>query len=654
MSHISRREFITEVGKGISFTLLAPYLSSCEFIESEDLPNIIIIFTDDLGYADIGSFGAQGYSTPNLNKMANEGMILTDFHDATAVCSASRAALLTGCYSERVSIRGALNPSATIGLNPKEENIAKMLKKKNYKTAIIGKWHLGHHKQFLPLQQGFDEYFGLPYSNDMWPVGYDGKPIKDSWKSAYPELKLISGNEPVEAVKDLNDQAQLTTKYTKHAINFINKNAKNKFFLYFAHSMPHVPIAVSDKFKGKSKRGLFGDVIEEIDWSVGQVMKSLKENGIDDKTLIIFTSDNGPWLNFGNHAGSAYPLREGKGTMWEGGDRVPCVVRWPGKIKPNTKCDKMASTIDILPTLAKITDSKLPKNKIDGVNILPLLFGDKNANPRDEFWYYYDYDLIAVRKGDWKLFFPCVQRSYEGMVPGKDGFPGPTWQKEISYELYNLKDDVEERNNVIDQYPEIVEKLKKIGDRARYELGDRLTGIKGKENREPGRIGESRIKFTDHLAVDKAIKLKYLPNIKYGSGKRTVLIDGWTGSYDYNDGYWLGFEGTDFEAVIDLGKNQPIKNISASFFENQNSWIFFPENIRFFISNDNIKFRQVANFNHEIKPSIKMDAQIFKEDLVNENCRYIKVYAKNIKVCPDWHRGKGGKAWIFIDEIFIK
>ena len=654
MSHISRRKFITNVGKGISLAAIAPYLSSYEFSSEEELPNIIIIFTDDLGYADIGSFGAKGYKTPNLDQMAKEGMIFTDFHDATAVCSASRAALLTGCYSERVSIRGALNPSATVGLNPKEENIARLLKKKNYNTAIFGKWHLGHHKQFLPLQQGFDEYFGLPYSNDMWPVGYDGKPIEDSWKSGYPELKLIDGNEPVEIVKDLNDQAQLTTKYTEHALKFINNNAERNFFLYLAHSMPHVPIAVSDKFKGKSERGLFGDVIEEIDWSTGEIFKSLKENGIDEKTLVIFTSDNGPWLNFGNHSGSAYPLREGKGTMWEGGDRVPCVIRWPGKIKPNTKCDKMASTIDLLPTLAEITKAELPKNKIDGVNILPLLYNEKDANPRDEFWYYYDYDLIAVRKNEWKLYFPCVQRSYEGMVPGKDGFPGKTWQKEISYELYNLKDDVEEKINVIDKHPEIVEQLKKIGDKARYELGDRLTGIKGKENREPGRIGESRVKFINHLAVGKSIELINLPNKKYGSGNKSILIDGWAGSYDFNDGNWLGFEGTDFESVIDLGEVKSIKNISASFLESQSSWIFLPEEVKYFISNDDKNFREISSFSQNIKPNLNMEAKEFNKSFINESCRFIKIAAKNIKICPPWHQGKGGKAWIFIDEIYIK
>ncbi|MCB0744486.1 MAG: sulfatase-like hydrolase/transferase, partial [Ignavibacteriae bacterium] len=273
------------------FASVIIFISSCNSPSQGDYPNIIIIYTDDLGYADIGSYGAKGYTTPNIDKMADEGIRFTDFHVATAVCSASRAALLTGCYSERVSIRGALNHSASIGLNPEEKNIAKLLKEKDYKTAIFGKWHLGHHKEFLPLQQGFDEFYGLPYSNDMWPVGYDGIPAAN-FKSGYPELKLIDGNESVEAVKNLEDQAQLTTKYTERAVNFINKNAKNKFFLYLAHSMPHVPIAVSDKFKGKSERGLYGDVIMEIDWSVGEILKTLKENNLDENTLVIFTSDN--------------------------------------------------------------------------------------------------------------------------------------------------------------------------------------------------------------------------------------------------------------------------------------------------------------------------------------------------------------------------
>ncbi|MCB0730218.1 MAG: sulfatase [Ignavibacteriae bacterium] len=654
MNKITRRKFIGDVGKGISFAALAPYLSSCEFLNEDELPNIVLIFMDDLGYADIGSFGAKGYSTPNLDKLAEEGMILTDFHAATAVCSASRAALLTGCYSERVSIRGALNHSATIGLNPNEENIARLLKKKNYKTGIIGKWHLGHHKQFLPLQQGFDEFYGLPYSNDMWPVGYDGKPLTESWKAGYPELKLIEGNEQVEAVKKLEDQDQLTTKYTNKAVDFINRNSKNKFFLYFAHSMPHVPLGVSDKFKGKSEQGKFGDVIMEIDWSVGEVMKTLKENGIEENTLIIFTSDNGPWLNYGNHAGSADPLREGKGTMWEGGNRVPCVVKWPNKIKPNSKNDKMSSTIDILPTIAEITNSNLPKNKIDGISIFPLFMNEKNANPRNEFWYYYDYDLIAVRKNEWKLYFPCTQRSYEGMEPGKDGYPGPTWQKKMDYELYNLKEDIEEQKNVIDKYPDIVENLKKIGDKARNELGDRLTKTKGKENRPPGRIGEDRVKNDNHLAVGKNIKLKYIPHKRYQLSDQSLLIDGWKGSYDYNDGNWIGFEGTDFEAIIDLSYEMPVSNIEVSFLENQISWIFQPEKVEILISRDNINFQPIAKFENKVKPNMVMEAHDYKKAFNSTSVRFIKVSAKNITECPSWHPGKGGKAWLFVDEIVVK
>lgn len=653
MTNISRRKFIVDMGKGISFVSLSPFLTSSKIISEDELPNIIVIFIDDMGYADVGPFGAKGYKTPNVDKLANDGIIFTDFHAATAVCSASRAALLTGCYSERVSIRGALNHTALIGLNPEEENIARILKRKNYKTAIVGKWHLGHHEVFLPLQQGFDEFYGLPYSNDMWPVGYDGKPISDNWKANYPVLKIIEGNQQTESIEDLEDQSTLTTRYTEKAVDFIQRNANNKFFLYLAHSMPHVPIAVSEKFKGKSENGLFGDVIMEIDWSVGEIVKALEKNNIDENTLIIFTSDNGPWLNFGNHAGSAFPLREGKGTMWEGGNRVPCIMKWPKNIKSHSKCDKLTSTIDILPTISEITHSKLPKNKIDGVNIFPLMLNE-DVNPRDEFWYYYDYDLIAVRKNYWKLYFPCVQRSYEGMIPGKDGFPGPTWQKEIGYELYNLKDDIGEKNNVINEHPEIVEKLKKIGDKARYELGDRLTGIKGKENRDPGRIGKNRIKFEEHLAIGKNLELKSLPHKRYALGNTSILNDGWTGSFDYNDGYWLGFEGNDVEFIIDLADQIKINKIQLSFLQSQNSWIFLPKKIQISISDDGLNYSSIYDNTFEIKPDLNVGGIDFATDSIGMKCRFIKVYAENIKDCPNWHIGKGEKAWLFMDEIIVK
>ncbi len=482
--------------KSLLFILILFLFSvSCKnSVEEKKLPNVVVIFIDDMGYADVGCFGATGYETPNIDKMADEGMRFTSFYSSTGVCSASRASLMTGCYCDRVSVHYAYMPDAKEGLNPDETTIAEMLKPLGYKTAIFGKWHLGHHKEFLPLQQGFDEYFGIPYSNDMWPVDYDGIPVKDKknptrpGKLRYPALPLLEGNKKVREIWTLEEQGELTTMYTNRAVDFINRNKENPFFLYLPHSMVHVPIAVSSKFKGKSKQGLFGDVVMEVDWSVGEVLKALKENGIAENTLVIFTSDNGPWLNFGNHAGSAKPLREGKGTVWEGGHREPCVMWWPGKIAPGKTIDKIASTIDILPTIAEITGAKLPEKKIDGISFLPILKG-KDVTTRDEFWCYYGGGLRAIRKGDWKMYYPQTYRSYVGVKPGMDGFPGP-YAKGVLKKivLYNLKNDISETTDVSAEYPEIVEQLKKIGNRARKELGDNITKVKGEEVRSPGRV----------------------------------------------------------------------------------------------------------------------------------------------------------------------
>lgn len=456
-------------------------------------PNIILIFMDDMGYGDMSCSGATQYKTPNLDRMAAQGVRFTNFVSAQAVCSASRAGILTGCYPNRVGISGALMPDANIGLNPSEETIPEILKKRNYKTAAVGKWHLGHHREFLPLQQGFDEYLGLPYSNDMWPVNFDGTPArKESTdrKRNYPMLALIEGNEKVREINTLDDQSELTTIYTERAVRFIAENKRRPFFLYLAHSMPHVPLAVSGKFKGKSEQGLYGDVMMEIDWSVGEIMKALEKNGIAKNTLVIFTSDNGPWLNFGNHAGSTDGLREGKGSSFEGGQRVPCLMKWPGNIQEGTVCNKLASTIDILPTLAAITRVPLPEKKIDGVNILPLLLGDENANPRESFLYYYRRNsLEAVRKGNWKLVFAHPGRTYIGFKPGADGFPGRA-DENFQFEegLYDLRRDPGERYDVKEYYPEVVAELKKLADDARRDLGDDIQGMPGSSRREPGRV----------------------------------------------------------------------------------------------------------------------------------------------------------------------
>jgi arylsulfatase A len=455
-------------------------------------PNVVIIFIDDLGYADIGPFGATAYKTPNLDRMAAEGRIFTDFHAATAVCSASRIALMTGCYPERVSILGALGPLAREGINPKETTLAESCKSQGYATAIFGKWHLGRPKKFLPLQHGFDEYLGLPYSNDMWPRHPElasSPEVGKKKKDGYPELPLIKNNEVIDSLVDGEDQAQLTTQYTEHAVDFINRNKDRPFFLYVPHSMVHVPLYVSDKFKGKSGAGLFGDVVMEVDWSVGQILDAIKRNGIDENTLVIFTADNGPWLNYGNHAGSAGPLREGKGTMWEGGYRVPCVMRWPGKIPAGTKCDELAVTIDLFPTIAHLIGSEVPTDEIiDGQDIWPLMAGQEGVqSPHEAFWCYYNRELRGVRDRQWKLVFPHEYRSLNGKPAGRDGKPKPYDQVKTGKALYDLKNDIGETTDVAAEHPDIVARLEREAEKARAALGDSLTGQKGSEVRPAGK-----------------------------------------------------------------------------------------------------------------------------------------------------------------------
>jgi arylsulfatase len=386
-------------------------------------------------------------------------------------------------------------PWATNGINPDETTIAEVLKTKGYYTGVIGKWHLGHHKMFLPLQHGFDEYYGIPYSNDMWPVDFDGVPIhlKDttSNKMKYPVLPLIEGNEKVGEVRDLSGQDKLTTDYTERAVRFIDKHKGEHFFLYIPHSMVHIPLGVSEKFRGKSKQGFYGDVMMEVDWSVGEIMKALERNGLDKNTLVIFTSDNGPWLNFGDHAGTTGGLREGKGSSWEGGQRVPCIMRWPGIIPAGEICSQLASSIDILPTLVAVTGAKMPALKIDGVNILPLMLGDKTATPRKEFLYYYQQNALeAVQSDFWKLVLPHSGRTYRGHKPGTDGWPGPTGTEKIeTAQLYDLRRDPGEWYDVSKWYPEKVRELEALAAKARADLGDDLTKSPGTNRRKAATIG---------------------------------------------------------------------------------------------------------------------------------------------------------------------
>lgn len=461
-----------------------PILASLLFLTPEEKakdpkPNIILIFADDMAYGDLGVYGAKGWETPNLDQLAADGLRFTQFYVPHAVCTASRAALLTGTYANRLELYGAIDHSAKHGLNPEETTIAEMLKANGYQTRMVGKWHLGHHTEFLPTRQGFDSYFGLPYSNDMWPN-------HPEVKNYYPPLPLIEGE---KTIAYLEDQQELTSWYTYKSLEFIEKNQDQPFFLYLAHSMPHVPLYVSDKFKGKSEQGLYGDVMMEIDWSVGEIRKKLAELDLDENTLIIFTSDNGPWLSYGGHAGLTAGLKEGKGTSWEGGIRVPAIFTWPGKIPAGKVQDQAAMTIDVLPTLAKVTGSQLPAFPIDGSDIWPLIQGEK-VQPKPYFAYYNKNELQAVIYGKWKLVFP---HTYRTIPPGtemrNDGIPVKYLNVKLEKAaLFDLGKDPGETTDISAQNPQIVAELNGFADLARADLGDALTGKEGTNNRKAGRI----------------------------------------------------------------------------------------------------------------------------------------------------------------------
>ena len=417
------------------------------------LPNIVLIYTDDQGYGDLSSYGSMSINTPNIDALAKNGAKLTSFLNASSTCSPSRAALLTGSYPIRTGVINVLWPrsggmwgggnSKTLkGLNPNEITIAEVLRDVGYSTAMSGKWHLGDELPFLPTQQGFDTYFGIPYSNDM--------NVKN--------LPVLLDNEIIEKVPD---QSLLTQRYTDFAIDFINDLDDDKpFFIYLAHTMPHIPIYASEDFQETSKGSVYGDVIEEIDFNVGRLVNLLKEKGIYDNTIFIYTSDNGPWLNYGNHAGTSGELRGGKFDVFEGGYRVPCVISWPNVIKRGIEIDQLISTIDIMPTICSITGAELPKNKIDGINVLDALKNNNMADLDDRFFYYHKGEkLYGVRQGKWKYLAPSTYN--EILFPGEDGKHGvSTWQKDFPEALFNLDSDIRELNNRLSEYPEIASILK--------------------------------------------------------------------------------------------------------------------------------------------------------------------------------------------------
>ena len=445
-------------------------------------PNVIFILTDDQGYGDLGIYGASDIKTPNLDKLAREGAFFTSYYATQPVCSASRASILTGCYADRIGVHNAYSPGSKVGLNPYETTIAELLRKKGYSTAIYGKWHLGDAPKFLPRNHGFDDYFGILYSNDMWP-----KHPQQGTVFNFPDIKLYENETPLRI---LEDQTFLTGALTDRAIDFIKDNKDNPFFLYLPHPQPHVPLFTADTFRHTQERGLYGDVIHEIDTSVGKIFETLKKEGLDDNTLIIFTSDNGPWLSYGGHSGSSGIFREGKGTNWEGGHRVPAIVYYPKRIPANTRIDAPAMGIDWLPTISDFTGSSLPETKIDGASLVPLLTGITTKSSHENFFFYYrTNELHAIRHKNWKLYVPHTYRSLNGRVGTNDGFPIPYEINTIENPaLFNLETDPREEMDIANENHEIVKKITKIADSIRWVLGDRLMGIKGNEVRPVGRI----------------------------------------------------------------------------------------------------------------------------------------------------------------------
>lgn len=421
-------------------------------------PNVIIIFTDDQGYGDVGCFGSH-IKTPNIDNMALKGMRFTDFYAGANVSTPSRAALMTGCYPPRVNMPNVIFPENPTCLNPNELTLAEMFQSAGYHTGIVGKWHLGAKGKGLPIHHGFNEFYGLPYSHDMVNSAFKGFVSNPNKKldRDYSDLPLYQN----EKIIELNpDPASLTTRYTEYCTDFIKRNKETPFFLYLAHNMPHVPLAVSKEREGTSGCGLYGDVITEIDWSIGQIYEALRKNGLENNTLVVYASDNGPWLLFGNHGGSAGELRAGKGTTFDGGHRVFCLMTWPGVVPAGRVCSEVATTMDILPTMANYIGVTLSNNKIDGKDIMPLMQGkNKAVSPHDSYYYFKSKKAFAVRCGDWKLILPHLDP--EVTMEGKDGLRGEQKPVHTVKALYNLRTDKGEKINLIKKYPKKVAEMER-------------------------------------------------------------------------------------------------------------------------------------------------------------------------------------------------
>ncbi len=511
------------------FIVLLCFLLPATLSASERPPNVVLIVADDLGYADVGCYGAKDIRTPNLDRMAAQGTRFTDFNVAQAVCTASRAALLSGCYPNRIGMSGALNHTSLTGIHAAETLLPELCQAKGFATACYGKWHLGTRPEFDPNRNGFDDWLGLPYSNDNGPLHPTVRGI--------PSLPLIENGTKIGLDPD---QSSFTRLFTEKSVKFIEKNRSKPFFLYVPHVMPHVPIAASAAFVGKSGRGLYGDAVEELDWSVGEILRAIKENELDNDTVVMFLSDNGPFLSYGNHAGDSSPFREGKLTVFEGGVRVPFIARWPLRIPAGRICNALITGLDLLPTIAKLIEAPQPTLKTDGIDLSLLLLGEPTATGRESFAYYSGSELQAVRMGKWKLHLPHEYLTVDG-APGSGGKPAnydkmkPNAIEESGIRgiasrhgyrvekqelaLFDLEKDLDETRNVASQYPEILRRLDGLVGEYRKELGDALVNVKGAGVRLVGTASSLQLPFDAKLFAKENLMAWCI--VPFDAGKRT-------------------------------------------------------------------------------------------------------------------------------------
>jgi arylsulfatase A-like enzyme len=453
---MNRRDFLRTTAIGGAASLHASQATGQK-------PNIVIIFLDDSGYSDFRPFGKPAYPTPNVEQLASQGCQFHNFYVPQAICSASRSALLSGCYPGRTKVFGAHPPGAR-GLDPSFATMGEVMKTAGYRTAVFGKWHIGDQPDTRPPARGFDESCGLMYSNDMWEF-HPENPERFNFPLHFWE----NGKIKVERMTQ-EEQPMLTTWYTEHAVDFIQRNKSNPFLLYVPHSMPHVPLFRSEKFAGKSGAGVYGDVMMELDWSVGEIMKALKTAGIENNTLVIMTSDNGPWTSYGNHAGKT-PFREAKGTGFDGGTRSACIMRFPGKIAAGTVSKRMMCTIDILPTAARLASAPLPKNPIDGKDVWDLIVDKAGARNPHEYYAFSTANVFeGVISGDgrWKLHLPHSYRTLE--YAGNDGKPGKYRQAQIGLSLFDMEADPYEKENVIEKFPDVAKRMQSFAEEHRRQF----------------------------------------------------------------------------------------------------------------------------------------------------------------------------------------